>query len=115
MRLLSADPSARILAGGTDLLPNIKHRIFQPRHLIGIGQAMPTGWQVEDGELVGMHIVGAQATDLIHIGQMGLLYGATIDSFVENIFNFPTLAETYRVAALKIVGQRAALSLREVG
>ena len=38
--------------------------------------------------------------------QMALQHAATIDSFVENIFNFPTLAETYRVAALDIVGQR---------
>ena len=58
-------------------------------------------------QLLGVHIVGEGATELIHIGQMGLIYGATIDSFVENIFNFPTLAETYRVAALTIVGQRA--------
>ncbi len=57
-------------------------------------------------KLLGVHIVGEGATELIHIGQMGLIYGATIDSFVENIFNFPTLAETYRVAALMIVGQR---------
>lgn len=57
-------------------------------------------------KLLGVHIVGEGATELIHIGQMGLIYNATIDSFVENIFNFPTLAETYRVAALKIVGQR---------
>lgn len=57
-------------------------------------------------KLLGVHIVGEGATELIHIGQMGLIYGATIDSFVENIFNFPTLAETYRVAALKIVGLR---------
>jgi len=48
----------------------------------------------------GVHIVGAQATDLIHIGQMGLIHGASVDSYVENIFNFPTYAEAYRVAAL---------------
>ena len=58
--------------------------------------------------LVGAHIVGEGATELIHIAQMGLIYGATIDSFVENIFNFPTLAEAYRVAALQIVGKRPA-------
>jgi len=40
------------------------------------------------------------------MGQMALQHAATIDSFVENIFNFPTLAESYRVAALDIVGQR---------
>ena len=56
--------------------------------------------------LLGLQIIGEGATELIHLGQMALQYGATVDSFVENIFNFPTLAETYRVAALDIVGQR---------
>jgi NAD(P) transhydrogenase len=56
--------------------------------------------------LLGVQIIGEGATELIHLGQMALQHGATIDSFVENIFNFPTLAETYRVAALDIVGQR---------
>jgi NAD(P) transhydrogenase len=56
--------------------------------------------------LLGVQIVGEGATELIHVGQMALQHGATVDSFVENIFNFPTLAETYRVAALDIVGQR---------
>jgi NAD(P) transhydrogenase len=56
--------------------------------------------------LLGDQIVGEGATELIHVGQMGLQHAATVDSFVENIFNFPTLAETYRVAALDIVGQR---------
>lgn len=62
-------------------------------------------------KLLGVHIVGEGATELIHIGQMGLLYGATIDSFVENVFNFPTLAEAYRVAALKVVGQRQLIDI----
>jgi len=46
------------------------------------------------------------ADALIHIGQMGLLHNIQIDRFVENIFNFPTLAEAYRVAALDIAKQR---------
>jgi NAD(P) transhydrogenase len=58
-------------------------------------------------KLLGVQIVGEGATELIHIGQMALLSNMDIDAFVENIFNFPTLAETYRVAALHIVGQRA--------
>ncbi|MBT8149270.1 MAG: Si-specific NAD(P)(+) transhydrogenase [Pseudomonadales bacterium] len=62
-------------------------------------------------KLLGVHIVGEGATELIHIGQMGLLNGATVDTFVENIFNFPTLAEAYRVAALDIVGQRQLIDL----
>jgi len=53
-----------------------------------------------------VQIVGEGATELIHMGQMALQHAASIDSFVENIFNFPTLAESYRVAALDIVGQR---------
>ncbi|GJL55704.1 MAG: NAD(P)(+) transhydrogenase [Nitrospirales bacterium] len=60
----------------------------------------------EGEQLLGVHIVGEGATELIHIGQMGLLHDVKIDSFVENIFNFPTLAEAYRVAALDITKQR---------
>lgn len=56
--------------------------------------------------LLGVQIVGEGATELIHVGQIALQHAATIDSFVENIFNFPTLAEGYRIAALDIVGQR---------
>jgi len=57
-------------------------------------------------KLLGAQIIGEGATELIHIGQMGLLSAMDIDGFVENIFNFPTMAEAYRVAALHIVGQR---------
>lgn len=57
-------------------------------------------------KLLGVQIIGEGATELIHIGQMGLLSGMDVDAFVENIFNFPTMAEAYRVAALHIAGQR---------
>ena len=56
--------------------------------------------------LLGVQIVGEGAADLVHVGQMALLGGLGVDSFVENIFNFPTLAEAYRVAALDVVRQR---------
>lgn len=58
-------------------------------------------------KLLGVQIIGEGATELIHIGQMALLSGMDIDAFVDNIFNFPTMAEAYRVAALHIVGQRS--------
>ena len=45
-------PDPRYIAGGTDLLPNIKHRIVQPRSLIGIAQALHSGWRQEDGVLI---------------------------------------------------------------
>ncbi|HEY7774470.1 MAG TPA: Si-specific NAD(P)(+) transhydrogenase [Marinagarivorans sp.] len=57
-------------------------------------------------EILGVMIVGEGATELIHIGQMAMINNNPIDTFVDNIFNFPTLAEAYRVAALSIIGQR---------
>lgn len=58
-------------------------------------------------KVLGIMIVGEGATELIHIGQMALLSHANVDIFVESIFNFPTLAEAYRDAALDIIGQRS--------
>ncbi len=51
-------------------------------------------------QLLGVHIIGEGATELIHIGQAVLTYGGTVDFFVQNVFNYPTLAECYRTAAL---------------
>lgn len=56
--------------------------------------------------LLGVQIVGENASELIHLGQMALQDGATIDRFIDSIFSFPTFAEGYRVAALDILGQR---------
>ena len=54
----------------------------------------------EERKLLGVHIIGEGAAELIHIGQAVLRFGGGVDYFVENIFNFPTLAEAYKVAAL---------------
>jgi NAD(P) transhydrogenase len=61
---------------------------------------------VADGEgqkLLGVHIVGDGATDLIHVGEMALLNGNAVDVFLENLLNFPTLGEAYRIAALNLI------------
>ncbi len=50
--------------------------------------------------LLGVHIIGEGATELIHIGQAVLTYGGTVEYFVHSVFNYPTLAECYRTAAL---------------
>jgi NAD(P) transhydrogenase len=50
--------------------------------------------------LRGVHIIGGQAAELIHIGQAVLSFGGTVDYFVETVFNYPTLSEAYRIAAL---------------
>jgi NAD(P) transhydrogenase len=54
----------------------------------------------ESLKLLGVHIVGEGATELIHIGQAVLAFDGTIDFFVNTVFNYPTLAECYKVAAL---------------
>ncbi|MBL8036596.1 Si-specific NAD(P)(+) transhydrogenase [Nitrospira sp. CMX1] len=50
--------------------------------------------------LLGVHAIGTGATELIHIGQAVLGLGAGLDYFLETVFNYPTLAECYKVAAL---------------
>ena len=50
--------------------------------------------------LLGVHAIGTGATELIHIGQAVMASGMSIDYFVESVFNYPTLAECYKVAAL---------------
>jgi NAD(P) transhydrogenase len=61
----------------------------------------------EGERLLGVQVVGDAATELVHIGQLALQSSATIESFIDNIFNFPTYAEAYRIAALDILGQVA--------
>jgi len=56
--------------------------------------------------VVGVQIAGDGATELVHIGQLGLAAEMEVDAYVENVFNFPTMAEAYRIAALDVVKQR---------
>jgi len=53
----------------------------------------------ETHALLGVHAIGTQATELIHIGQAVLTFNGTAEYFINNVFNYPTLAETYKVAA----------------
>lgn len=56
-------------------------------------------------ELLGVHIIGESATELIHIGQAVMAHGGKVDYFIDNVFNYPTLAECYKVAALNGVNR----------
>jgi len=51
-------------------------------------------------KLLGVHAIGQRATEIIHIGQAVISYGGSIEYFRDTIFNYPTLAEAYKVAAL---------------
>ena len=53
----------------------------------------------ETRELLGVHIIGEGATELLHIGQAVMILKGTVDYFVETVFNYPTLAECYKQAA----------------
>jgi NAD(P) transhydrogenase len=55
---------------------------------------------LEDRKLLGVHVFGTGATELVHIGQAVMGCGGTIDYLVDAVFNYPTLAEAYKVAAL---------------
>jgi NAD(P) transhydrogenase len=53
----------------------------------------------ETKELLGVHIIGEGASELLHIGQAVMILGGTVDYFVNTVFNYPTLAECYKAAA----------------
>ena len=53
----------------------------------------------ETHEILGVHIIGDEATELIHIGQAVMICKGTVDYFVNTVFNYPTLAECYKQAA----------------
>ncbi|HEX4797176.1 MAG TPA: Si-specific NAD(P)(+) transhydrogenase [Humisphaera sp.] len=57
-------------------------------------------FHAQSRRLLGVHAIGTGATELIHIGQAVMSAGMAIDYFIESIFNYPTLAECYKVAAL---------------
>ena len=57
-------------------------------------------FSLEDNRLLGVHVIGEGATELVHIGQAALSLGGTMDFFLETVFNYPTLAEAYKIAAL---------------
>jgi NAD(P) transhydrogenase len=56
-------------------------------------------FHLEDRRLLGVHIIGEGASELVHIGQAVLTFGGTVDFFINNVFNYPTLAEAYKTAA----------------
>jgi NAD(P) transhydrogenase len=57
--------------------------------------------------LLGVHVIGERATELVHIGQTALHLGGTVDLFIDMVFNFPTLAESYKYAAYACLGELA--------
>ena len=70
-------------------------------HIMGVNSGfLKLIFSLETRRLLGAHIVGEGATELIHIGQAVINLGGTVDFFVNNTFNYPTLAEAYKIAGL---------------
>jgi NAD(P) transhydrogenase len=59
----------------------------------------------ETRKVLGVHIIGEDATELVHIGQAVMTLGGTVDYFIDTVFNYPTLAECYKVAAFNGLGR----------
>jgi NAD(P) transhydrogenase len=55
--------------------------------------------------LIGCHCVGERASELVHVGQAVMTLGGTVETFIEMVFNYPTLSETYKYAAYDALGQ----------
>jgi NAD(P) transhydrogenase len=65
---------------------------------------------LEDRTLLGVHVLGTNATEVVHIGQAVMGNGGTVDYLVDTVFNYPTLAESYKVAALDAMNKLRAIS-----
>jgi NAD(P) transhydrogenase len=67
----------------------------------------------EDLKLLGVHVIGEQATELIHIGLIALMTGGTADLFLSTCFNYPTLGDLYKLAAHDAILKRAEVTGRD--
>jgi len=59
----------------------------------------------ETKEILGVHIIGEGASELLHIGQAVMILKGTIEYFVDTVFNYPTLAECYKAAAFNVLSK----------
>jgi NAD(P) transhydrogenase len=65
---------------------------------------------LDDRRILGVHVFGTNATEIVHIGQAVMGSGGTVDYLVDAVFNYPTLAEAYKVAALDAANKMRAVA-----
>ena len=99
-----SEASAR--AKGIDFVVGRALFAENPRGMIAGDLEGMTKLLVERGSrrIIGAHVIGERASELVHIGQTAMVSGATIDVFIDMVFNFPTLAESYKYAAYACLG-----------
>lgn len=66
----------------------------------------------EDRRLLGVHVMGEGATDLVHIGMMTMEFGGRLDNLIDSVFNYPTLSETFKAAAYDGLGNLAGYKVK---
>jgi NAD(P) transhydrogenase len=69
----------------------------------------------ETRKMLGTHIIGAQASDLVHVGMVAQSLGASLDYFADTVFNYPTLAEGYKIAAFNGINRLKGLKASPSG
>lgn len=58
-------------------------------------------------QVIGVHVIGERASELVHIGQAVMQLGGKVDTFIEMVFNYPTLSESFKYAAYAALGELA--------
>lgn len=86
------------------------HQIARAHIMASSGGMLKLVADAEGRRVLGVQIAGDGATELIHMGQMAIIGQMPVDAFVQSTFNFPTMAEAYRLAALEIIHAREAQS-----
>jgi len=103
--LSEAEATAKL--GAPSIVGRAPYSELARAHIAALDDGMIKLVADPDGKkLVGVQIVGDGASELVHVGQMAIMAGFEIDMFIEATFNFPTLAEGFRVAALDIAKRR---------
>jgi len=99
---------AEALRMGTEVYHTLKKSLLKLGLSTGIGDEggfLKLLFHKEDMKLLGAHMIGEQATEIIHVGLTALLAGAGADLFIRSCYNYPTLSELYKYAAYDALGK----------
>jgi NAD(P) transhydrogenase len=97
----AVDGRRRAVRGGHGLLPRGGARADSRRH----HGRLKLIFHRDTRKVLGVHIIGEDASELVHIGQAVMTLDGTVDYFIDTVFNYPTLAECYKVAAFNGLGR----------
>ena len=94
-------PSSPYVKGVANLSENARGQ------MIGETGSLKLLFRREDMKLLGVHLIGEGATELVHIGLLAMMSGATAELFIEACFNYPTLSDAYKYATYDALQRKA--------